>query len=105
MNPEEIIDFDKRLLKNENLFVHKGLFRPGAKPTDYYEEHPAETPTAVTPPPVVVRAPQVKYYQVRSGDTLTEIADRNRTTVSKICSLNGIKPTTVLQVGKSLRVK
>lgn len=105
MNPEEIIDFDKRVLKNENLFVHKGLFRPGAKPTDYYEEHPAETPTAVTPPPVVVRTPQIRYYQVRPGDTLTEIADRNRTTVSKICSLNGIKPTTVLQVGRSLRVK
>jgi murein DD-endopeptidase MepM/ murein hydrolase activator NlpD len=35
MNPEEIIDFTKKELKNENLFVHKGLFRPGAKPSDY----------------------------------------------------------------------
>jgi murein DD-endopeptidase MepM/ murein hydrolase activator NlpD len=101
MNPEEIIDFSARGLKNENLFVHKGLFRPGAKPSDYYEDHPTE----VVQTPVVVRTPQVRYYKVRPGDTLTEIAARNNTTVTKICQLNGIKPTTVLQLGRSLRVK
>ena len=101
MNPEEIIDFSARGLKNENLFVHKGLFRPGAKPSDYYEDHPTEVVQA----PVVVRTPQVRYYKVRPGDTLTEIAARNNTTVTKICQLNGIKPTTVLQLGRSLRVK
>jgi hypothetical protein len=101
MNPEEIIDFSKKQLKNDNLFVHKGLFRPGAKPSDYYEDHPAE----ITQAPVVVRTPQVRYYKVRPGDTLTEIAARNSITVSQLCQLNGIKPTTVLQVGRSLRVK
>ncbi len=34
INPEEIINFDKKILKKDNLFVHKGLFRPGAKPSD-----------------------------------------------------------------------
>jgi len=101
MNPEEVIDFSKKELKNENLFVHKGLFRPGAKPSDYYEDHPTEVIQA----PVVVRTPQVRYYKVRPGDTLTEIASRNGTTVSQLCQLNGIKPTSVLQVGRSLRVK
>ncbi len=101
MNPEEIIDFTNKDVKNENLFVHKGLFRPGAKPSDYYEDHPAEVVQA----PVVVRTPQVRYYKVRPGDTLTEIAARNNTTVSQLCQLNGIKPTTVLQLGRSLRVK
>ena len=101
MNPEEVINFANKDLKNENLFVHKGLFRPGAKPSDYYEDHPAEVVQA----PVVVRTPQVRYYKVRPGDTLTEIAARNNTTVSQLCQLNGIKPTTVLQLGRSLRVK
>ena len=101
MNPEEIIDFTNKDVKNENLFVHKGLFRPGAKPSDYYEDHPAEVVQA----PVVVRTPQVRYYKVRPGDTLTEIAARNNTTVSQLCQLNGIKPTTMLQLGRSLRVK
>jgi hypothetical protein len=98
MNPEEVIDFEKKVCKDENLFVHKGLFRPGAKPSDVEElgESPEEVRIATT---------NRVYYKVRSGDTLSAIASRNRTTVSKICQLNGIRPTTTLQVGKSLRVK
>ncbi len=48
-------------------------------------------------------APQ--YYKVKSGDTLGRIAARNQTSVSKICSLNGISSKTVLRVGQSLRIK
>ena len=106
INPEEIINFDKKELKNENLFVHRGLFRPGAKPSDYFEEPPQDQDeNDELPKPIVVRKPQVKYYRVRNGDTLTEIADRNNITVSKLCQLNGIKPSSVLQVGRSLRIK
>ena len=46
-----------------------------------------------------------RYYKVRSGDYLGLIAKRHGTTVSAICRLNGIKPTTTLQIGKVLRVK
>lgn len=100
INPEEIIDFEKRTIKDENLFVHKGLFRPGAKPSD-------ETGDEIGPEtaPPVIQTAQRKYYKVRSGDTLSEIAARNQTTVSKICQLNGIRPTSTLQIGRSLRVK
>ncbi len=45
------------------------------------------------------------YYKVKSGDTLGRIAARNQTSVSKICSLNGITSKTVLRVGQSLRIK
>jgi hypothetical protein len=103
MNPEELIDFEGKTLKIENLAVHRGLFRPGAKPSDYFESHPEEEHEKEARPVVPIQ--QTKYYRVRSGDTLTEIADRHKTTVSKICQLNGIKPTTVLQVGRNLRVK
>jgi hypothetical protein len=103
INPEEIIDFTKREVKDENLFIHKSLFRPGAKPTDSMdgpgEVHQAENATAQ------IQSAQRKYYKVRSGDTLSEIAARNNTTISKICQLNSIRPTTTLQIGKSLRVK
>ncbi len=106
MNPEEMIDFAKKDLKDPNLFVHKGLFRPGAKPTDYYEEghdHASENVAAVARPKASSSAK--KYYKVRSGDTLSEIAAKNNTTISKICQLNGIRQTTTLQIGRSLRVK
>ncbi len=47
----------------------------------------------------------MRYYTVKSGDTLYAIARKNGTTVKHICQLNGIKETTVLQVGKRLRVR
>ena len=47
----------------------------------------------------------MKYYRIRSGDTLGAIARRHGTTVSNICRLNGIKSTTILRIGRSLRVR
>ena len=46
-----------------------------------------------------------KYYKVRSGDTLSAIARRQGTSVSKLCKLNGIKPTTIIHIGQTLRVR
>ena len=100
MNPEEVIDFDKKVCKDENLFVHKAIFRPGAKPTDL-QEH-GENVSSKTH---YASNTNKKYYKVRSGDTLSQIASRNGTSVSKICQLNGIRATTVLQIGRNLRVR
>jgi N-acetylmuramoyl-L-alanine amidase len=103
INPEEIIDVATKNVKDQNLFVHKGIFRPGAKPTDYYstsDEH-GEAVAIVTKPVTSTK----KYYKVKAGDTLSEIAGKNRTTISKICQLNGIRQTTTIQIGRSLRVK
>lgn len=97
MNPEEIIDFNHKQIKDENLFVHKGLFRPGAQPSDVEGVSTTTAATAV--------AATRKYYKIRSGDTLSGIAAKNRTTISKLCQLNGIRPTTVIQIGRSLRVR
>ena len=46
-----------------------------------------------------------RYYKVRSGDTLSGIAVKYGTTVTRICQLNGINRNAVLKVGKTLRVK
>jgi hypothetical protein len=100
MNPEEVIDFEKYKCKDQNLMLHKALFRPGAKPSDF-EEHGESTVVAAR----TVSKPATKYYKVRAGDTLTAIANKNKTTVSKICQLNGIRQSSALQIGRNLRVK
>jgi len=46
-----------------------------------------------------------QYHTVKSGDTLYGIASKYHTSVKALCSLNGISSTTVLQIGKKLRVK
>ena len=45
------------------------------------------------------------YHKVQSGDTLGAIARKYGTTVNNICRLNGIKSTTVLRIGRTLRVR
>ncbi len=102
MNPEEVIDFDKMLCKDQNLLVHKGLFRPGAKPSDFNES--GELVAKTTTKPAVTR-PVYKYHKVKPGETLTAIASKHHTTISKICQLNGIRQSSSLQIGRSLRVK
>jgi len=90
MNPEEIIDFKNKRIRDQNLFVHRGLFRPGAAPS-----HASASSALVAE----------AYYRVRKGDTLGHIASRNKTTVSQICRLNNIRPTTTLRIGRTLRVR
>lgn len=46
-----------------------------------------------------------QYYYVKKGDTLSKIARQHSTTVSKLCALNGIKPTKILQIKEKLRVR
>lgn len=46
-----------------------------------------------------------KYHTVRKGDTLSSIANKNKTTVSKLCKLNSIKPSTNLKIGRKIRVR
>lgn len=47
----------------------------------------------------------MRYYKIKSGDTLGAIARRNGTTVSALCKLNNITSKTTLRVGRTIRVK
>lgn len=46
-----------------------------------------------------------KYYVVQSGDTLSEIAVANGTTVNELVSWNNIKNANLIYVGQKIRVK
>ena len=45
------------------------------------------------------------YYTVKSGDTLSEIAQKYGTTVNQLASWNGIKNVNLIYPGQKLRVK
>ena len=77
--------------------VHAGMFRPGAR-AGSSSSNVAHTASSTA-------SGSRKYYKIRSGDTLGAIAQRNKTTVSRLCQLNGIRPTTVLQIGRNLRIR
>jgi N-acetylmuramoyl-L-alanine amidase len=62
---------------------------------------------AVVNPPqsvTVASQPTPGVYVVKSGDSLTKIANQFKTTVSDLAKLNGIKDTDVIKVGQNLKV-
>lgn len=97
INPEEVIDFANQELKDENLLLYSDIFRPGAKPSDVVASR-------MNAPNMAESGKSNQYYRVRSGDTLSRIASRYGTSVSRLCQLNGIRTTTTLQIGRTLRV-
>lgn len=50
-----------------------------------------------------VASGEIRYHKVKSGDTLSRIAKQRGVSVSALCKLNRIKPTTTLRVGQVLR--
>lgn len=70
--------------------------KPAAKPAT-----PADTTSAAAAP---AQAEKI-YHTIVKGDTLSKIARQHGTTVNKLCQLNNITPSTLLRVGRKLRVK
>jgi len=95
INPEEVIDFKNKKIKDPNLLLHKTLFRPGVTPSEQWKTSDNGTKKYV----------EKKYYRIRKGDTLSRIAEKNRTSVSRLCRLNGIRSTSILRIGQSIRVR
>ena len=80
-----------------------------AEQSDVKPAVPAKNQTVEKPAhhsqPATKPASSAKYHTVKQGDTLYAIAKKYHTTVDKICKLNKIKETTILQIGRKLRVK
>lgn len=92
-DPEIVFDFEKNDLFDENLIVHQSIFKYQRNVPSVYKPSTANTISSSI------------YHRVRAGDTLYGIARKYGTTVKSICSLNGIKSTSTLKIGRSLRIK
>ena len=97
LDPEKVIDFKNKRVIDENLLVHKGTFGRGYSVRGSNYSNGSYNSNASNS--------SKKYYRIRSGDTLSGIASKHRTTVSRLCQLNGIRSTTILQIGRNLRVR
>ena len=128
INPEYIIDFANKNVKDENLLVHRDLFKPKhhsitpsrMKDVDIEEEF-EEIDNSVEVTDVLagvaiasksslperslpIREAR-KYHRVKSGDSLFRIAKDNGLTLDELCKLNGIRKNKTLEVGVTIRVK
>ena len=83
------------------LLVRSGLQSDPAPATTGVLTQTVSTQTATTPVPVKRR----RFYRLRAGETLSDVAIRFDTSVEQLLVLNpGIEPTN-LTVGQRVRVK
>ncbi len=85
IDPAEIIDFENGV-PHKDMYVFHNLKINGRNSNIYTSSDN-----------------QMVYHRVKSGDTLGAIARRYGTSVSELCRLNGLKPTSTLRIGQSLR--
>ena len=89
---------------DDEVVSNKDTGQSDVKPAMPAKNQAVEKPTHQSQP-ATKPASSAKYHTVKQGDTLYAIAKKYHTTVDKICKLNKIKETTILQIGRKLRVK
>lgn len=101
-DPERLIDFKNGTLSRETFLLKKSFFSIYSNAGQDFDD---EIANEEQDKQEAAEKAAMKYHKIRSGDTLGAIARRHGTTVANICRLNGIKSTTILRIGRSLRVR
>lgn len=93
LDPEEIINFENQTLKKNNLLIYSDMFKHNSKSYKKSSSSGSSSSSNKT------------VHVVTSGDSLYYIALKYGTTVDKLCKLNGIKPTDILNIGDNIKLK
>ena len=101
-DPERLIDFKNGLLCRETFLLKKSFFSIYSNAGQDFDD---EIANEEQDKKEAAEKAAMKYHRIKSGDTLGAIARKYGTTVTNICRLNGIKSTTTLRIGRSLRVR
>ncbi len=117
-DPSWLIDFETGKLRHRMIRVRDWYFSPGSRyvqaiddedeifRTDEEDRLLAEQRAAEEAAKrAAAEAAAMRYHTIRPGDTLSGIARKYGTSVKALCRLNNIKETTILQIGRKIRVK
>lgn len=101
-DPQWLIDFGTGDLRYRLFVLKKQYFSPYS---NYEQDFEDEILNAEDDAKEDAAKAAMRYYTIRSGDTLGKIALSNGTSVTALCQLNGITPKTILKIGRTIRVK
>ncbi|KAA9339946.1 peptidoglycan DD-metalloendopeptidase family protein [Hymenobacter busanensis] len=101
IDPEQVYDFPEHQLRGENLQITAALFNYAGQAARL--KAAARARAAAQHKPTAAR--RVVSHRIRSGDTLSEIADKYGVSQAQIRRLNGITGKTTLRPGRTLRIK
>lgn len=89
-DPAKIIHFDSARLIADKVWLDRNFFTPPSRKS--LAKNGKSSPASEG------------YHVVRRGDTLGKIARRYGTSVRQLCALNGLKKTSILKVGRRLKL-
>jgi len=101
-DPQWLFDFPAGTLRRQLFVLKRKYFSPYS---NFEQDFGDEESNEAEDKKEQAEQEAIKYYTIKSGDTLGHIAIKNHTTVKNLCRLNGIKETTILQIGKKIRVR
>jgi murein DD-endopeptidase MepM/ murein hydrolase activator NlpD len=101
-DPQWLIDFEKGTLRHRLFVLKKKYFNIYS---NYEQDFEDELKNEEDDKKEDAEREAMRWYTIKSGDTLGRIAINNGTTVNALCKLNGIKPTTTLKIGRKIRVR
>jgi murein DD-endopeptidase MepM/ murein hydrolase activator NlpD len=104
INPAFIIDFDNKISHRDTYTVTANSYSTGSKGVDIRNVASSSATRSSAGVGNKYASGKVKYHRIQQGDTLGKIARRYGTTVNNLCKLNNISATSVLRLGKSIRV-
>lgn len=92
-DPERVINFDKEELRSDTLTLKRSYLNINS----HYGNNSSYAKNTTTTSHV--------YHKIRQGDTLSAIAKKYHTTIDKLCKLNKMSRTTILKLGRKLKVR
>ena len=101
-DPQWLIDFKTGELRHRLFVLKKKYFNIYS---NYEQDFEDEIKNQEEDAAEDAEKAAMKYYTIRSGDTLSKIARNNGTTISELCRLNGMSQNTTLRIGKKIRVR
>ena len=101
-DPQWLIDFGTGDLRYRLFVLKKKYFSPYS---NYEQDFEDEILNAEDDAREDAERAAMRYYTIKSGDTLGKIAANNGTSVTALCRLNDITPNTILKIGRTIRVK
>ncbi len=95
IDPERMYDFPEYKLRQDNFQITSALFS--------YVSRAVQSRSSSSSSNRPAAARRIVTHRIRSGDTLSEIAQKYGVSVSQIKRLNG--GTATLRIGRTLRIK
>jgi murein DD-endopeptidase MepM/ murein hydrolase activator NlpD len=106
-DPERIFDFKTGELRRADLLLQRRHYSIYSKfEQDFTDEEEAAQQEAKEKAAAAPKTPSTaQYHTIVQGDMLGALAIKYKTTVKRICELNNIQESTVLKLGRKIRVR